>query len=182
VIELISKADHSAARLVNLLADNFPNFRDETRFEKKSVRILKRAQIFVADLWAAFEGVGYGQFDDIDTITTFAGLCALRAFHETYLNFLDYRIPQMLHTLGALYYSPPLDAAIRSKREIPSGSGWEVQIRGAFTPQTQSALLNIDMAQAVQSGASSLSDDVFNKHIRTRLPVLSLLISFYTML
>jgi hypothetical protein len=38
------------------------------------VRLLKRAQIFVADLWAAFEGEGYGEFIDIDKVTMFAGL------------------------------------------------------------------------------------------------------------
>jgi hypothetical protein len=37
------------------------------------VRFLKRAQIFVADLWAAFDGEGYGEFNDIDKITMFAG-------------------------------------------------------------------------------------------------------------
>jgi hypothetical protein len=38
------------------------------------VRFLKRAQIFVADLWAAFDGESYGEFDDIDKITIFAGM------------------------------------------------------------------------------------------------------------
>jgi hypothetical protein len=37
------------------------------------VRFLKRAQIFVADLWAAFDGEGYGEFNDVDKITMFAG-------------------------------------------------------------------------------------------------------------
>jgi Potential Queuosine, Q, salvage protein family len=74
VIHLIEKADHSAARLVNILAESFPCFKDDVKFErKKPVRFLKRAQIFVADLWAAFEGEGYGRFDDIDKITMFAG-------------------------------------------------------------------------------------------------------------
>ena len=58
---------------MNLLVDNFPCFRDETRFEGKPVRFYKRAQILVADLWACFEGTSHGQFHDIDTITMFAG-------------------------------------------------------------------------------------------------------------
>lgn len=58
---------------MNLLADKFPSFRDETRFERKKVRFLKRAQIFVADVWAAFDKEGYGKFDDIDHLTMFAG-------------------------------------------------------------------------------------------------------------
>lgn len=59
--------------MVNLLADNFACFRDEAKFEGKTVRFLKRAQIFVADLWAAFGGESYGEFNDIDKITMFAG-------------------------------------------------------------------------------------------------------------
>jgi len=73
VVELIESAEGSAGKLVNLLAHHFDAFRDESRFDGKQVRILKRAQIFVADLWAAFGGEGYGDFDDIDDITMFAG-------------------------------------------------------------------------------------------------------------
>lgn len=73
VVTLIQKADRSAGKLVNLLAKHFPCFRDEGRFEGRKVRFLKRAQIFVADLWAAFNGTGYGEFDDINHITMFAG-------------------------------------------------------------------------------------------------------------
>jgi hypothetical protein len=62
---------------VNLLADKFPCFQDEGTFEKKKVRFLKRAQIFVADLWAAFDGKDYGEFNDIDKITMFAGMLTL---------------------------------------------------------------------------------------------------------
>jgi hypothetical protein len=71
---LIEDAKNSAAGLVNLLAEKFNCFRDEGIFEKKKVRFLKRAQIFVADLWAAFDGEGYGEFNDINKITMFAGM------------------------------------------------------------------------------------------------------------
>ena len=73
VVNLVERANHSAAGLVNLLADYFPSFRDECRFEGRKVRFLKRAQIFAADLWAAFDGEECGHFDDIDKITMFAG-------------------------------------------------------------------------------------------------------------
>ncbi|KAF2089001.1 hypothetical protein K490DRAFT_39010 [Saccharata proteae CBS 121410] len=111
---LIEDAKHSAAKLVNILADHFPCFRDEVKFEGKKVRFLKRAQIFVADLWAAFEGEGFGEFHDIDKITMFA----------------DYRIPQMLHTLGCLWYSAPLETRIRDMEDIEAGHSWEIQLRG----------------------------------------------------
>lgn len=77
VVRLIEEAGHSAGKLVNLLAKHFPCFRDEGHFDGRRVRFLKRAQIFVADLWAAFNGTGYGEFYDIDHITMFAGQSSL---------------------------------------------------------------------------------------------------------
>ena len=73
VVRLIEKADHSAGKLVNLLVKYFPSFRDEARFDGRKVRLFKRAQIFVADLWAAFNGSSPGAFDDIGHLTMFAG-------------------------------------------------------------------------------------------------------------
>ncbi|OJJ37671.1 hypothetical protein ASPWEDRAFT_171140 [Aspergillus wentii DTO 134E9] len=109
----IYNSNYSAAALVNLLAENFPCFRDETSFQGRRVRLYKRAQILIADLWACFNGESYGEFHDIDKITMFA----------------DYRIPQILHFLGCLMYSPPLDNHIRSLKTIPSGSNWEIELR-----------------------------------------------------
>lgn len=74
----IRRADGSGAELVNLLVKHFECFRDETKFNGKVVRFYKRAQIFVADLWACFEGEGIGAFNDIDKITMFAGKVLLR--------------------------------------------------------------------------------------------------------
>lgn len=110
----IDSVDYSAAGLVNLLAENFPCFRDETVFNGKKVRLYKRAQILVADLWACFNGEDFGEFHDIDKITMFA----------------DYRIPQMLYQLGCLRYSPPLESHIRSLKPITPGSNWEIELRG----------------------------------------------------
>lgn len=44
--------------------------------------------------------------------------------------FADYRVPQILSTLGCISYSPPLGSAIQEKRVIESGSKWEMQLRG----------------------------------------------------
>ena len=113
-VTAVEDAKNSAARLVNFVVDDFPMFRDECKFQGKTVRLYKRAQILVADLWAAFEGKGFGHFVDIDDVTMFA----------------DYRIPQMLQRLGCLQYSPKLEHQIRSRQEIEHGHSWEVQIRG----------------------------------------------------
>lgn len=113
-VNCIDDANFSAAGLVNLLTENFACFRDETRFNGKRVRLFKRAQILVADLWACFDGEDFGEFNDIDKITMFA----------------DYRIPQMLHQLGCLRLSPPLENHIRDLKMIPAGSNWEIELRG----------------------------------------------------
>ncbi|KFY45165.1 hypothetical protein V495_03086 [Pseudogymnoascus sp. VKM F-4514 (FW-929)] len=114
-LNCIEAADQSAAALVNILARDFSCFRDEVRFEgRKTVRLLKRAQILVADLWACFDGFDYGEFYDIDKITMFA----------------DYRIPQILNSLGCMQYSPLLETTLRKKKLIETGTSWEVQIRG----------------------------------------------------
>ncbi|KAE8152906.1 hypothetical protein BDV25DRAFT_50488 [Aspergillus avenaceus] len=112
-VNCIYSANYSAASLVNLLAESFPCFRDESSFHGRRVRLFKRAQILVADLWACFNGESFGEFHDIDKITMFA----------------DYRIPQILHQLGCLLYSPPLDSQIRQRKLIPSGSTREIELR-----------------------------------------------------
>ena len=73
VLNCVKEAKASGAALVNLLVENFEIFRDEAIFDRAKVRFYKRAQIFVADLWACFEGQGLGNFNDIDKITMFAG-------------------------------------------------------------------------------------------------------------
>ncbi|KAL9622554.1 MAG: hypothetical protein Q9160_003051 [Pyrenula sp. 1 TL-2023] len=113
-VNCITKANGSAAALVNLVADHFECFRDEDRFEGRTVRFYKRAQILVADLWACFEGQNFGSFDDISALTIFP----------------DYRIPQILNQLGCLLYSPPLESCIRRFETIESRSRWEIELRG----------------------------------------------------
>ncbi|KAK7948722.1 quinate dehydrogenase [Apiospora aurea] len=115
VTNLIDAADGSAAELVNMLARDFDCFRDEHQFQnrKKPIRLLKRAQIFVADVWACFNGKDWGEFRDIDKITMFA----------------DYRVPQILATLGCISYSPPLQAMVSKEDIIESGSSYELQLR-----------------------------------------------------
>lgn len=113
-LALISQANNSAAALVNHLVDHFPNFRDTTTFAGRKVRLLKRAQILVADLWAAFNGTSHGLFHDIDSLTMFA----------------DYRIPQMLQSLGCLWYSPRLESRIARLELFAPGEDLEVELRG----------------------------------------------------
>lgn len=121
------------------------------RFEgRKTVRILKRAQILVADLWACFDGLDYGEFYDIDKITMFA----------------DYRIPQILNSLGCMQYSPLLETTLRKKKLIETGHSWEVQIRGMLDMFGCSSCSN--KLQAAVFGVWSSSGRRFSGGIQTR--------------
>lgn len=112
--QVISQAEKSAMRLVDLVSFRIPSFNDISRYKGQEVAIMKRAQILVSDIWCCFEGKGYGEFYDIDQITMFA----------------DYRVPQILHFLGCVSYSPELVSRIRSKKLIPNGDPMEVELRG----------------------------------------------------
>ncbi|KAI8365781.1 hypothetical protein BD560DRAFT_436381 [Blakeslea trispora] len=110
----IAQANHSAQKLLDIIVTNFTSFQDIHEFHGKKVYVLKRAQILIADLWACFDGQGYGQFDDIDSITMFA----------------DYRVPQALYQLGLLRYSSELIEKLEKRTYFPSGCKDEVEIRG----------------------------------------------------
>ena len=120
---LISKYDGSFSKFVVVAAascqnflrslyDDFPHFRDTGTFKEQSIYIMKRAQILVADIWAAFEGKGLGKFFDIETITMFA----------------DYRVPQSLAALGMIEYDN--FTLKRIENEIEHNDPLEIEIRG----------------------------------------------------
>ena len=57
-VNCVKASDKSAQKLLQIITDNFPPFRDVADFAGKKVSILKRAQILVADVWALFKGKG----------------------------------------------------------------------------------------------------------------------------
>ncbi|KAF3669238.1 putative formamidase-like [Capsicum annuum] len=111
--KLVESCDNSAAKLVALMTSHFPGFRDHTVYKGHQIFLYKRAQIFAADLWGAFKGQGYGDFEDISSITIFA----------------DYIVPAVLQQLGVLRYRSSLDNIIKKNTEIISGSEEEVELR-----------------------------------------------------
>ena len=111
--EFVRAANGSAVRLVELLLEHFPGFRDEVHANGDDVFFYKRAQIFVGDLWGGFRGQGLGSFHDIEALTMFA----------------DYRVPVTLREQGILHYDDALLTKIVNKEEIPANSAEEVEIR-----------------------------------------------------
>ncbi len=110
---LVERAGRSAEHLVELLAQDFSSFRDEALYRGHRVYFYKRAQIFCADLYGAFEGQRWGEFRDIDALTAFA----------------DYKVPQVLRQMGILCYNSELTERIDRREELPSGSPEEIEIR-----------------------------------------------------
>ncbi len=113
VINLLKKANHSAESLIEILVKNFPCFRDICEYKGRKVYFLKKAQLFVADLFRYFDGKTWGYFKDIDKLTAFA----------------DYRLPQLLYTFGVIKYADRLHSLIKSKNEIKHCSIQEIEIR-----------------------------------------------------
>lgn len=113
LLALVEHSGGTGATLVRQLEQHFPSFRDVADYSGRPIPFYKRAQILVADLWGAFEGRGPGAFHDLGTLTMFA----------------DYKVPRVLHGLGALRYSDTLERSLRARELIPYGDPREVEIR-----------------------------------------------------
>ncbi|HWN56854.1 MAG TPA: queuosine salvage family protein [Methylomirabilota bacterium] len=109
---LIESAGNSAEQLVRLLSA-MPFFDDVAQFRDKRVPFYKRAQLTAADLALAFDGQGWGRFDDLGELTIFA----------------DNLVPHVLRMDGVLRYDPDLAARIDREELIRAGSVEEVEIR-----------------------------------------------------
>ena len=111
--KLVEAAEKSAVKLVRLLAEKLGSFRDVGKYRGYDVFFYKRAQLFAADLYGAFQGKGWGCFFDMDQLTAFA----------------DYKLPQLLRHLGILHYSQELAEKVDQKVPLEAGSPEEVEIR-----------------------------------------------------
>lgn len=113
IVNLLEETRGSATRTVQEIAASFESFRDEADYRGCRVLFWKRAQLFVADVHAAFSGKGWGGFDDIVELTAFA----------------DYKLPQVLRELGILSYQPALAEKVDLMQHLTAGSEEEVEIR-----------------------------------------------------
>ena len=112
---LVECAEHDAPRLAQMVAENLASFNDMAVYDNQEVRFFKRAQILVTDLWGAFGGKDWGQFENIDALTAFA----------------DYKLPQLLRAWGILRYAPALARKVDAQIELAAGSADEIEIRAA---------------------------------------------------
>lgn len=158
----IAKANHSSDKLVYQILQSFPGFRDATVDSSRGrwVSFYKRAQILVADLWAALgsesgdlkHGSNLCNFRDMDKITTFA----------------DYRVPQLLREMGVLKYSPSLSQKVDAGREIQSSSMDEIYIR-ASTVVAVDSLVKIVKDKTKQNAINAVKMDWYLWNIGEKL-------------
>ncbi|KAL3772098.1 hypothetical protein ACHAW5_004936 [Stephanodiscus triporus] len=105
------------------------------------VHFYKRAQIAVADIWAALgrrrrrgalpsssESVAVGGGVDPAANSKFERICE---FYDVDLltTFPDYRVPQILRNVGVLRYDPPLAMAVDRRTTLERGGIDEISIR-----------------------------------------------------
>ena len=138
--DLVQSAQSSAGRLVQLLK-NMPYFNDAVSYDGLEVLFYKRAQISAADLSLAFQGRGWGHFEDLDQMTIFA----------------DNLVPHVLRIDGILIYEESLISRINDGALIPAGSTEEVEIRASAVHAVE--LIKKEMAAAGQEITSPALDN-----------------------
>jgi hypothetical protein len=109
---LVESAQGSPAALVERLAA-MPLYRDVSVYDEIEMPFYKRAQITVADLAIAFEGRGFGAFENLASLTAFA----------------DNLVPHVLRCEGVLHYRQGLGDRIDRGEAIEHGSHEEIEIR-----------------------------------------------------
>ena len=108
---LVSRAGHDAAKIADSAIEHFPSFNDMSRLAGRKVYFFKRAQIFAYDL-SLLKGIN---ISNIESLTAFA----------------DYKLPQLLRSLGIIQYKTPLASKVDTMTVLPKGSVEEIEIRAA---------------------------------------------------
>lgn len=100
------------SHLFNLIIDNLPYFKDERVYKNKTIYFYKRAQLLTSDILhvrALVEG--------------------LEVHYSNLVGCADYKIPQIMNSLGMIQYSELLNEKIANKEEVEEGSSLEIEIR-----------------------------------------------------
>jgi Potential Queuosine, Q, salvage protein family len=114
-IQVIEAVRGDAVLLAQRVAADFPSFNDIVIWQGQTVPFLKRAQILVADIAAAFTGSPLITITHLEELTAFA----------------DYKVPQLLRRLGILEYASELAERLDHYDLIEAGSDDEIAIRAA---------------------------------------------------
>ncbi|KAH9983017.1 hypothetical protein BJV74DRAFT_852403 [Russula compacta] len=152
--------DGTALQLAQMVTDTFPSFRDEHWLEGRRIFLWKRAQILIAETWAAFSPPS-----DADPHPLFPrGIGQLTMF-------ADYRVPQVLHHLRLLAYAPALVGALEAREELASGAREEIAIRAASIVAVERVAAALRADGRAGTAVSSVLIDFFLWDLAKRIEV-----------
>ncbi|KAL9191540.1 hypothetical protein ACHAXT_001246 [Thalassiosira profunda] len=183
-LQMIAKAERSADKLTGIILDTFPGFRDYVDTDGWSngssspacdwetaktsspsvIHFYKRAQIAVADIWAA---LGRQASSSAENASDRTHMCN---FVDTHLitTFPDYRVPQILRHVNVMQYEPALATSIDGKVELSKGGIDEVAIRAATVVAVEEIVVKVkeeiaaaeENSEASQHRLQKLAEDV----------------------
>ncbi len=140
---VLKKANNSAYLLTEILADEFTPFDDTSLYSDVNIGYYKRAQLNSKMISDAQILKGNSELDDLEKLTAFA----------------DYKVPQILRSLGILNYSNELASKIDSLQIIRRDSEEENEIRIA-------TILSVERVLKALSGRFP---DVTSSHVDSLL-------------
>lgn len=173
---MISKANCSADALVRIILESFPGFRDfvdtanpdsdwvsATDDSPSVIHFYKRAQIAVADLWAALgRRQRHCNRNESNTTLSTAEICK---FDDIGLltTFPDYRVPQILRHVNVLKYNLSLDKQVDNQVIIQKGSIDEISIRAGTVLAVEKIVHKVKeeiLSNAKVDNCSKIVDDI----------------------
>lgn len=113
-INVLELSGYDTVKLVNLVMNNFPSFRDVSVLDGGQVIFLKRAQIVASDMSYILKD-GPQKLTNLDALTAFA----------------DYKLPQVIRMFGLMNYEKSLAKKVDNSEDIPHDSREEIEIRAA---------------------------------------------------
>ena len=125
--------------LFEVIINNFPSFRDERKYNGKTIYFYKLAQLLVSDILHLRE--------------------LLEKIDVNYSNLLgcaDYKIPQTLRALEILVYDDELSEIVDKKIEIDYSSEYEIEIRASML-----VVINYIKNKLINVNAIDINDYLF---------------------
>lgn len=106
---------HNDVELLKVIINNFPSFRDERKYDEKTIYFYKLAQLLTSDILHLRE-----QMENIKVDYSHLIGCA------------DYKIPQTIRALEITKYNEELSNVVDNRLEIEYSSKYEVEIRASM--------------------------------------------------
>lgn len=125
--------------LFEVIINNFPSYRDERKYNGKTIYFYKLAQLLVSDILHLREIL---EKIDVD--------------YSNLLGCADYKIPQTLRALEILVYDDELSGVVDKKIEIDYSSEYEIEIRASTL-----VVINFIKNKLINANAMDINDYLF---------------------